>query len=280
MLLLYFPLFWTAYKVAEMGLSHKKSWRYLDLERLDQVRWQQISSSKKGSSSKHKGAAGGKVFPCYIVEDHEMALSGIDSIKISKRNNTLIRFVGYNAANKDDLQAVPESQLRPFGDFAAANNNDDNNNEPQWNAQLLQQYLDLIQHQQKFLSSSSSSESSNNTGAVNFRAEKIYLQLFLQFVWRKEQQAELSQQQQLQQQTLDDDDSSMNDRDDDDDDERLVLSHGSNPVTQDSGDDEHVVAAPERPNKAPRPGGVVQPDTLRAGDLIVYWCVSRNPVLL
>ena len=105
-----------------------------------------------------------------------MALSGNVGVKMNKRDNALIRFVGYRTKDADCVQAVPESQLCPFGDFDAttsSNEMDNADEEPQWNPDRLQQYLNSIRNQKEF-------SASNNKGTLNIRAERIFLELFLE----------------------------------------------------------------------------------------------------
>ena len=274
-----------AHKIAEMALSDKQDWRYMDLDRLDQVKWQVVNKKKKRRV----------VFPCYIVEhhNHATALSGHEeeaSLKLTERNNTLIRFVGHNCTFSDSLQAVPASQLRAFDDENDSNNktkssSSDNNDQPnhqppKWNADLMQQYLDSIQNQKMFTDGGEQQD-----GAKNLCAEQIYLELFLDFVRRKQQQAAEAEKAKAaaQQAEEDEDDTSTTVVESLGKEEQHTMgvedgpspSHSSNPMTQDSGDDNDdgtvKEMVPARPHKAPRPGDVQRPDTLRAGDMIWYW---------
>jgi len=255
--------------------------------------------NSKSKSSKSKSSKS-TVYPCYIVEDHQLALSGVDAVKITKRNNTLIRFIGCNEAWHGKLQPVPASQLRCFAAPAADDDNNNNNKTdsamdaeqqqqtkdgadgsaaastplPQWDPERLQQYLESIQSQQTF--------ADPDTGALQLRAERLFLDLFLQFVWDKQQTAMHDKVLALQQQQTElemqeeeegeDDDVASNC--DDTQEEPAPPSENSNPVTQDSGDDggggadEEILA-----NAKVAARRVARPDTLRAGDEIRYWCV-------
>jgi len=278
-----------AHKIAEMALSDKQDWRYMDLDRLDQVKWQVVNKKKNR-----------RVFPCYIVENHNhaTALSGHEeeaSLKLTERNNTLIRFVGHNCTFSDSLQAVPASQLRAFDDendsnnktkssstSSSSNKDQPNHQPPKWNADLMQQYLGSIQSQKIFTAGGEQQD-----GVKNLCAEQIYLELFLDFVRRKQQQAaeaEKAKAAAAQQAEEEEDDTSTTVVESLGKEEQQTTgadegpsqsSHSSNPMTQDSGDDNDDSTVkemvPARPHKAPRPGDVKRPDTLRAGDMIWYW---------
>ena len=288
-----FSLLWgnptTAVSLAEHGLSTKKEWRYLEVQTLDQVRWHRCGKQKD------------QFYPCYVVHvhDHVTASSGVPDIKLTKRNDTLIRFVSLYASANSLLQAVPATQLLAFdgGDSTTTTTTTRDSlgsgettiPKPHWDAKCRQKYFDLIKRQKEF--------TDPKKGAIQLRAEMIFLDRFLTFVWEKQKDQQLQQnalrlapQQSLREEDSGDDESDCDSKAGE---SIPAISENSstapsnimpNPVTQDSADEEAspeesttthtVLAEQEKEAAVSKKAPVKRIGKLRAGDLIEYWCVE------
>jgi hypothetical protein len=141
----------TALKDAKFAAKFKLSMDYKVITSADMLKWHCV-----------KGKA---PVPCMICPNPEEALAGWeDVVKVTTRNNTVIRFLGNQYAHHGKLQAVPLSQL------CACHDGNDEANTKKWSVAKMQAHLKSIGKQKEF---------SDSDKQLKLRTEELFLQSIL-----------------------------------------------------------------------------------------------------
>jgi hypothetical protein len=103
--------------------------------------------------------------PCMVCPNAQEAIAGWEEVvKVTTKNNTVIRYLGYYYAHNGKLQAVPPSQLCAFYD---------GNAEPdttKWSVAKMQAHLKSISKQKDFM---------DGDTQLKLRTEELFLQSIL-----------------------------------------------------------------------------------------------------
>lgn len=113
--------------------------------------------------------------PCFVCPHVDEALAGHDDVKLTARNNTLVRFLGYHNKYHDMLQPVPSSQLKDW------NCSDGLEIYSNWSPVKMKAFLAAIRNQKEF---------KGDDGKLKLRTEELVIQLVLASVLKRAQDAE------------------------------------------------------------------------------------------
>jgi hypothetical protein len=105
--------------------------------------------------------------PCMVCPNPQEALAGWEQVvKVTTKNNTVIRFLGNYYAHNGKLQAVPTSQLCAYH----VGNNDEADSK-KWSVAKMQAHLKSISKQKEF--------SADSDPQLKLRTEELFLQSIL-----------------------------------------------------------------------------------------------------
>jgi hypothetical protein len=210
-------------------------------------------------------------FPCYICPDVDEASAGrFGEIKVTKRNDTLVKFLGCKCSYRDKVQAVPANQLEPYYD------ENEEGGSTTWSQSKLKIFRASLESQKVY---------QTDKKKIDLRTEELALQFLLDAILKREQdEAEMkrlaAQQQQSSLPSLMACTSEGGDENAGDGDESRVDTF------DDNGDSEMEPkrAAVNTNRRAPLSTALPEKckQKLRAGDVIVYkyvWPISAPAML-
>jgi hypothetical protein len=101
-------------KDAQIAYKFKAS-DYSAVRSTSLLKWYAIPASKKAKCKSRL------VYPCLVCPDVAEAMAGHeDTVQLTARNNTLIRYLGYRISYRDKIQAVPSTHLLDFNHGSTA----------------------------------------------------------------------------------------------------------------------------------------------------------------
>lgn len=190
--------------------------------------------------------------PCFVCPNADEALAGHDDVKLTKKNNTLVRFLGYYNAHRDKIQAVPEKQLKAY--------NGEEKDLTEWSSLYMRNFLSSIEGQK---------EINGDDRDLKLRTEELLLQLVLASV------LECEKQQQQQHQAVDtvnpsgEDRAAYHDEDESDEDSPNTATTNSPSPSSPTFRSSPLAASSCRATQAATIS-ISQIKRLRAGDCIEY----------
>jgi hypothetical protein len=144
------------------------------------LKWYAVPGKGK-KKGRHKYA---HVFPCYICPNQEQAMAGYDDeVQLNQRNNTLIRFMGYQVSYRNQIQAVPAAHLLEFNHGTSNNPKDaEQKASNTWCPTFMKQFLNSLRTQQEF-----KAVGSEYKRQLKIKVEEKLLDLVLMTVFEQEQ---------------------------------------------------------------------------------------------
>lgn len=123
------------------------------------------------------------VYPCYICPNPEQAMAGHDDeVQLNQRNNTLVRYIGFQVSYRNQIQAVPAAHLLNYNHHSIDAKIAENEGNKTWCPTFMKLFLNSLRTQQEFKSAGNESERK-----LKIKVEEKLLDLILASVSEKEQ---------------------------------------------------------------------------------------------
>jgi hypothetical protein len=224
---------------------------YLAIHSTALLKWYAVPvKGKKKGRNKYSN-----IYPCYICPNREQAMAGHeDEVQFNQRNDTLIRYMGYQVSYRNQIQAVPAAHLLNFNHHQSI---DGNSAEEEccntWCPSFMKMFLNSLYAQQEFKVAGSEYERK-----LKIKVEEKLLDLVLISVLELEQKLPAG----------DTVNSSIPDDTNCDDEPTLDWQ---SPAKLDEGTADYSPAIIQEREKSDGPSVKDAPKRLRAGDIIECW---------